>query len=219
MGAVADLGSVGPMIRVANALVAYLAYLAKTVWPIGLSVFYPYTETLRPWATGGALVLLVVVSLVILRSIRAHPAPAVGWFWYLVTLLPYPTSPKPCGSPPTSRRRTTIWASRWLAQDGSTKPLATSPRRCGSTRQSMVPGVPWLRWDGADIVNRGHRFNGLSSSFPLDAPRCRSDHRPPADTSRLKHDADRSGMLAGRVGSQLVCRVPRNFAKCSWNIP
>jgi len=88
VGAVADLGSVGPMIRVANALVAYLAYLAKTVWPIGLSVFYPYTETLRPWATGGALVLLVAVSLVILRSIRAHPAPAVGWFWYLVTLLP-----------------------------------------------------------------------------------------------------------------------------------
>jgi tetratricopeptide (TPR) repeat protein len=87
-GAVANIASVGPMLRMANALVAYVSYLLQTVWPVGLVAFYPYPEVIRPWAAGGALLLLSAVSVAVLRSIRSHPAPAVGWLWYLVTLLP-----------------------------------------------------------------------------------------------------------------------------------
>ncbi len=88
VGAVADLEASGPMLRLANALVAYVVQLVHAIWPSGLVVFYPYPEVIRPWAMGGALLVLVAVSVVTLRSIRTHPAPAVGWLWYLVTLLP-----------------------------------------------------------------------------------------------------------------------------------
>jgi hypothetical protein len=45
-------GAVGSMelypltTRVANALVAYVKYVGKMIWPANLAVFYPYSESL-----------------------------------------------------------------------------------------------------------------------------------------------------------------------------
>jgi len=74
--------------RVPNAPVAYVAYLAKTVWPAGLAVFYPYDFHLPAWQAAFSAVGLVVVMLLALALLRRRPYVAVGWFWYLGTLVP-----------------------------------------------------------------------------------------------------------------------------------
>ncbi len=74
--------------RVVNALVSYVAYLAKMVWPESLAVFYPYRVIISPfhWLAAG-LALLGISSWVVWARAR-RPYLAVGWFWYLGTLVP-----------------------------------------------------------------------------------------------------------------------------------
>jgi tetratricopeptide (TPR) repeat protein len=75
-------------LRAENALVSYLIYIGKTFWPTRLAVFYPYPPEVPVWAAAVAALAIVGVSVIVLRSFRAYPYLAVGWFWYLITLLP-----------------------------------------------------------------------------------------------------------------------------------
>jgi tetratricopeptide (TPR) repeat protein len=75
--------------RLANAVVSYLAYIGKLVWPARLGVFYPHRESSVPAVqVVAAAVLLVIVTAAVLRAARRAPYLAVGWLWYVVTLLP-----------------------------------------------------------------------------------------------------------------------------------
>ena len=90
--AVSSLEQVSPGVRVSNALVSYGAYLVKTMWPASLAVFYPHPASIGAgipaWQVAGA-VLLVEGSpgSRCMREAR-RPYLAVGWFWYLGTLVP-----------------------------------------------------------------------------------------------------------------------------------
>jgi hypothetical protein len=74
--------------RVANAVVTYWRYLGKAIWPARLAPFYPYPEdALGTWkVVSAALLLLAITILVILARRRRYLA--VGWFWFLGTLVP-----------------------------------------------------------------------------------------------------------------------------------
>jgi len=72
--------------RVANACVAYVTYLAKTLWPTGLACFYPYTRP--PWYAPAAAALLVAVTGLALFDVKRRPYLAVGWLWFVVALVP-----------------------------------------------------------------------------------------------------------------------------------
>ena len=74
--------------RCANAVVVYVLYLAQTVWPSGLAVFYPYPSTCPIWQVVGAALILAAISLFCVRRARRHPYLIVGWLWYLGTLVP-----------------------------------------------------------------------------------------------------------------------------------
>ena len=74
--------------RLANAAVAYVQYLSTTFWPAGLAFFYPYVFTRPWWHVAGSAVLLVAVSAACLLVIKRRPVLAVGWFWFLIALLP-----------------------------------------------------------------------------------------------------------------------------------
>ncbi len=73
--------------RIMNALVSYVVYLWRTVWPVRLSVFYPAEEISFLRAAGAALVLLGITFIAV-RCARRCPSLAAGWGWYLVSLLP-----------------------------------------------------------------------------------------------------------------------------------
>lgn len=76
-------------LRLSNAGVAYVRYLGKTIWPQGLSPFYPYPFEGLPFATvAGAVALLLIISAVAWRLATSRPYLAVGWLWFLGTLVP-----------------------------------------------------------------------------------------------------------------------------------
>jgi tetratricopeptide (TPR) repeat protein len=75
--------------RIANAVVSYVRYIGKMIWPENLAAFYPHPGNSLPvWHITGAALLLISVSLVVMRSARRHPYFLVGWLWYLGTLVP-----------------------------------------------------------------------------------------------------------------------------------
>jgi tetratricopeptide (TPR) repeat protein len=76
-------------LRLANGLVSYLVYLGKMLWPQKLAVFYPYPNEIPMWWTTVALIWAVCISVIVLRWSLRRPYLAVGWFWYLGTLVPY----------------------------------------------------------------------------------------------------------------------------------
>jgi tetratricopeptide (TPR) repeat protein len=88
VGAVADLGTFPWQLRLANAAVAYVAYIAKMSWPDRLAAFYPYSRSLPGWWVGGAILGLIGVSVGVIRARWRHPYLPVGWLWYLGTMLP-----------------------------------------------------------------------------------------------------------------------------------
>jgi tetratricopeptide (TPR) repeat protein len=75
-------------LRIENALISYVLYLGKTVWPSGLAVFYPYPAAWPIWQAALALCAVVLVSILVWRRRQIQPWLAVGWFWFLGTLLP-----------------------------------------------------------------------------------------------------------------------------------
>ena len=87
-GAVAQLDALPLNLRVANALLSYVAYIGKMLWPTRLAVFYPYSRSLPEWEVIGAALGLIGVSVVVIGAARRYPYLPVGWLWYLGTLVP-----------------------------------------------------------------------------------------------------------------------------------
>jgi tetratricopeptide (TPR) repeat protein len=76
-------------LRLWNALDSYGVYLAQAVWPSDLSVFYPHPgEAVARGRAALVGLLLLAVSGAVVALARRAPYLLVGWFWYLVTLVP-----------------------------------------------------------------------------------------------------------------------------------
>jgi tetratricopeptide (TPR) repeat protein len=87
-GAVGGLTQYPSRVRAENALVSYVAYVAKLVWPAHLSAFYPYRASVNVALAAGAGVLLLAVTIWAIRTSRERPYVLVGWLWFVGTLLP-----------------------------------------------------------------------------------------------------------------------------------
>ena len=73
--------------RLANAVCAYGLYLEKMFWPQPLSAIYPYTtHKLVDVLIIAAALAAITIAVCRLASIK--PYLPVGWWWYVVTLLP-----------------------------------------------------------------------------------------------------------------------------------
>jgi tetratricopeptide (TPR) repeat protein len=86
-GAVESLTTVPVALRLENAVVSYIGYLAATFWPSGLTVFYPYPATLPAWQPITAACAILGISAAVF-ALRQRRYLAVGWLWYLGTLVP-----------------------------------------------------------------------------------------------------------------------------------
>jgi tetratricopeptide (TPR) repeat protein len=83
-----DALDIGIGMRIENALISYVLYIVKMLWPSRLAVFYPYPVEIPVWQAVAAAAGILGISGLALRFIRTHPYLAVGWFWYLGTLVP-----------------------------------------------------------------------------------------------------------------------------------
>jgi protein O-mannosyl-transferase len=87
-GAVAASGALPFSDRVANALVSYMRYIGKMLWPARLAAVYPFFRPLPGWLVVWSLLGFVAISIVAIRAVRRYPYVTVGWFWYVGTLVP-----------------------------------------------------------------------------------------------------------------------------------
>jgi len=74
--------------RLTNAALAYARYTAKIFWPTDLAVLYPHP---RHWPVAlalGAVALLVIWTALCVCRWRQNPYLAMGWLWFLGTLVP-----------------------------------------------------------------------------------------------------------------------------------
>ena len=75
-------------LRLGNAIVSYAHYVLKAFWPAHLALFYPHPgNTLQSWKVYGSLFLLIAVTMIAVEG-RRYRYLAVGWFWFLGTLVP-----------------------------------------------------------------------------------------------------------------------------------
>jgi hypothetical protein len=86
--AVPTIGGLGPGDRLATAVVGFVRYLGTLVFPVHLSIFYPYrlNESPAVWLSSAAI--LALISWVVWRVRVRRPYAVMGWLWFIVCLLP-----------------------------------------------------------------------------------------------------------------------------------
>ena len=87
--AINPLSSISLWTKIGNVAVSYWVYLQKTLWPLGLTVFYPLQQT--PYGIlevffGFTSVLSVSIFAIVWK--KDKPYFFIGWFWFLGTLIP-----------------------------------------------------------------------------------------------------------------------------------
>jgi tetratricopeptide (TPR) repeat protein len=88
-GAVKAMWALPIKYRIANAVVSYVSYVIKAIWPHKLAVFYPHPGNNLPlWQIAGGTLLIVAACYWALRTAKKYPYILVGLFWYLGTLVP-----------------------------------------------------------------------------------------------------------------------------------
>jgi tetratricopeptide (TPR) repeat protein len=75
--------------RVANAFLSYARYTGKMFWPQDLAAFYPFDAgRFEFWQIVMSVLLLLVISILVIHFGRNRRYLPVGWFWFVVTLVP-----------------------------------------------------------------------------------------------------------------------------------
>jgi len=87
-----DLGGIRPehplSARLAHALSSYPHHLLKTVWPVDLAVHYTAGTPTPFWEWASGLLVLAAGTALVLRLQSRFPYALIGWFWFLIVLLP-----------------------------------------------------------------------------------------------------------------------------------
>jgi tetratricopeptide (TPR) repeat protein len=87
-GAVSSVTDFSISRRIANALVAYAAYLSKTIWPVNLSAVYPMPLQLHVGQIFLCAALLGILTVLFAMFARNRPFVVTGWLWFVGTLVP-----------------------------------------------------------------------------------------------------------------------------------
>lgn len=91
----AQRGTVQPLqlepfgMRVANAVLSYLIYIWKMLWPAGFAVLYPHPGSSLPlWEAVLSASALLVISVAVWAQRGSRRWLLVSWLWFLGTLVP-----------------------------------------------------------------------------------------------------------------------------------
>ena len=75
--------------RIINAVVSYLAYLGKMLWPAKLAALYPHPINAIPVSRAVIFgTILILMTIFFIYHARRYKYMFVGWLWYLGTLVP-----------------------------------------------------------------------------------------------------------------------------------
>jgi tetratricopeptide (TPR) repeat protein len=74
--------------RLANAPVAFVAYLLKTFRPYDMAVFYPFSTHIPLWQVIGASLLILLITALVIIMAKRLPCLFVGWLWFAIAIAP-----------------------------------------------------------------------------------------------------------------------------------
>jgi len=86
-GSVMGLSLLPVPTRIENAVISYIAYIGKIVWPARLATYYPIRFSPAVGDVVASAIILVVVSALALY-LRKFPYVATGWLLFIITLIP-----------------------------------------------------------------------------------------------------------------------------------
>jgi protein O-mannosyl-transferase len=75
-------------LRVEFALVSYIDYMGKALWPGRLSAFYPHPDRVPLQQAALALLILALITALTVANRQRRPYLLVGWLFFLGTLVP-----------------------------------------------------------------------------------------------------------------------------------
>jgi tetratricopeptide (TPR) repeat protein len=88
-GALEGMEVLSLKLRIANALVSYVSYIDKMIYPIRLAVLYPHPcNSLPIWQVIVSLLIIAFISTIVIYTAKRRRYLAVGWLWYLGTMVP-----------------------------------------------------------------------------------------------------------------------------------
>ncbi|HEX4121671.1 MAG TPA: tetratricopeptide repeat protein [Verrucomicrobiae bacterium] len=87
-GSVQSVNNLSMSFRIGNAFVSYARYIGKMIWPQNLAALYLRSGNWTALEVALAVALLLVLSAIAIWQSRRRPWLAVGWFWYVGTLVP-----------------------------------------------------------------------------------------------------------------------------------
>ena len=85
-GAVTAFETLSLTSRIFNAFNSYVVYVIKTFVPTGLAVYYSHDLIFPVWQVAVVITILLAITAAVFLIKR--PWLIVGWFWYIITLLP-----------------------------------------------------------------------------------------------------------------------------------
>jgi protein O-mannosyl-transferase len=170
IGALPGTGAYPFHVRIFNAVVSYATYPVMMVFPSNLSVLYLHPGSFPFWKVAAGLFFLLFVSFWTFQQYRRKPYLAVGWLWYLVTLLPV-IGLIQIGSHAHADRYTYVPLTGLFVMIvwgfSVTPPLATKVKLAlGLLITAVVAGLGWLTWnqvshwkDSVTLFGRAVRSN------------------------------------------------------------
>ena len=81
-------GRVSIYLRIYNYFISIIQYLHYIVWPVNLSIFYPFPKTFILLSFIGALSFVVSVTILFFIVREKRPWLITGWLWFLIAMLP-----------------------------------------------------------------------------------------------------------------------------------
>ncbi len=74
--------------RLVSAPVTFVTYLFNTFWPHDLAAIYPFCYKMPAGPFTGAFVFILIVTAIVITTMKRSPYFFVGWFWYAITIAP-----------------------------------------------------------------------------------------------------------------------------------
>ena len=71
-----------------NAVVSYVLYIGKAIWPARLAALYPYPQNGWPGSVVLAAAAFLIIATGVVLKYRERRYLPWGWFWYLGTMVP-----------------------------------------------------------------------------------------------------------------------------------
>jgi tetratricopeptide (TPR) repeat protein len=86
--AIKSLGVFPLTSRLANTGISYLEYVRQSLWPVGLTVYYPHPQTINIVLALSSWLSLVIITVIALRQKVKRPYLLWGWLFFLGVLMP-----------------------------------------------------------------------------------------------------------------------------------